>query len=71
MPISGVRAIATTAATIHNLRVMGNDPFIHIRDPISSSDDWYVCRHPTALPCKKQIAVLLEYGAASERHEAS
>jgi hypothetical protein len=45
----------------------GKDPFIHIRDPISPSGDQYVCRHPTGLPCEKQIAELLEYGAASER----
>jgi hypothetical protein len=70
MPISGVRAIAAMAAIIHNLRVIGIDPFIHIRYPISSPDDYYVCRHPTALPCEKQIAELLEYGVGYRRLKA-
>jgi hypothetical protein len=44
----------------------GSGPF-HLRHPISPSDSWYMYRRSIGLPCKNQIAELLEYGAGFER----
>jgi hypothetical protein len=45
--------------------------FIHVLHPISASVGWHMWSRPTGLPCKNQIAELLEYAAAFERLKRS
>jgi hypothetical protein len=58
------------AAVISNFRVMERS-FIHVLHPISASVGWHMWSRPTGLPCKNQIAELLEYAAAFERLKRS